>query len=295
MINELNKIKEIYNNGDNIIQYLKSKSKTKKNALEDILISYDFQSGTYIEHYYKNIDFINDYSSAIADEINQLGKYDSIIEVGIGEGTTFATLMQYLKTTPKQKLGFDISLSRLLYAKKFLEEQKIQKVNLFTADLFNIPLLDNSVDIVYTSHSIEPNGGREKEALEELFRITRKYLILLEPAFEFASKEAKNRMKSHGYVKNLHLIAKDLGYDVIKHELFKNTANKLNPTGLIIIKKQSESKNHNEPVCPVIKSKLIKKSCSLFSEESLLAYPLINNIPCLLKENAIVATHLSKF
>ena len=32
----------------------------------------------------------------------------------------------------------------------------------------NIPLLDDSVDIVFTSHAIEPNRGREKQILKEL-------------------------------------------------------------------------------------------------------------------------------
>jgi ubiquinone/menaquinone biosynthesis C-methylase UbiE len=36
-----------------------------------------------------------------------------------------------------------------------------QQADLVVADLFHIPFADNSVDVVYTSHSLEPNGGRE--------------------------------------------------------------------------------------------------------------------------------------
>ena len=77
--------------------------------------------------------------------------------------------------------------------------------------MFNLPLLDNSIDIVYTSHSMEPNGGHEEELLAELYRVTNNYLILLEPAYEFASEEARARMRKHGYVTNLYETAKRLG------------------------------------------------------------------------------------
>ena len=44
-------------------------------------------------------------------------------------------------------------------------------------DMFNLPITDDSIDLVYTVHALEPNGGKEKEALKELYRITKKYLM----------------------------------------------------------------------------------------------------------------------
>lgn len=41
----LSRIKEIYQSGGNIIQYLKGVNGEAINSLEDILISYDFQAG----------------------------------------------------------------------------------------------------------------------------------------------------------------------------------------------------------------------------------------------------------
>jgi hypothetical protein len=49
-LKELNKIKKLYENGGNIIQYLKSMDNNSMNSLEDILISYDFQAGSYIKY-----------------------------------------------------------------------------------------------------------------------------------------------------------------------------------------------------------------------------------------------------
>ena len=46
----LARIAEIYNSGGNIIQFLKGLNNQTENNLEDILISYDFQAGTYIKY-----------------------------------------------------------------------------------------------------------------------------------------------------------------------------------------------------------------------------------------------------
>jgi uncharacterized protein YbaR (Trm112 family) len=190
-------------------------------------------------------------------------------------------------------MGFDISWSRLKFGQELLNDFNISNVNLFTANLFEIPLLDNSIDIVYTSHSIEPNGGNEENALKELYRITKKYLILLEPSFEFANDEAKARMKKHGYVTELYSTAKRLNYKIIEHRLFDYSSNPLNPTGLIIIEKKGADSNNPNLVCPISLTELIIYSDSLlYSKESFLAYPVIDGIPCLLKENSILATHL---
>ena len=49
----IQKIKEIYANGENIIQHLKTVGANKLNSIEDILISYDIQSGSYILNFFK--------------------------------------------------------------------------------------------------------------------------------------------------------------------------------------------------------------------------------------------------
>ena len=166
-------------------------------------------------------------------------------------------------------------------------------VFLFMANLFNIPLADDLIDIVYTSHSIEPNGGKEREALLELMRITKKYLILLEPAYEFASTEAKKRMMKHGHIKTLYSTAISLGLNVIEHRLFDLCSNPLNPTGLMVIKKDvKNSKTIDNPlICPISKSPLELIKNSYFSKKGMLVYPVIDGVPCLLCDNAVIATH----
>lgn len=292
-INLIETIKSLFEKGENIIQYLRDADKRSVNTIEDILISYDFQAGSYVREYYNSKEFKSQYVSALADVINKLGSIESIIEVGVGEATTLGLLPRYLQTKPAEVLGFDLSWSRINFAREFVEEQGLKNTQLFTGDLFEIPLKDSSVDVVYTSHSLEPNGGNEKEALCELYRISRKFLVLLEPSYELAKEEAKARMIKHGYITRLVDTAKDLGYRIVEHRLFELTSNPLNPTGLLIIQvDKDKEQNSTELVCPVSKTPLASFDGNvLYSTESLLAYPVIKGIPCLLRHNAILATH----
>lgn len=290
----LNKIEELYSQGINIIKYLKQLEGSENNSVEDVMISYDFQAGTYIKGYNEKKEFVNNYCRGILKVIEELDDYNTIMEVGVGEATTLGVLLSMINDSNKISYGFDISWSRIKYANKFLKQMNLKDVKLFTADLFNIPIKDNSIDIIYTSHSIEPNGGKERESLEELYRITNKYLILLEPAYEFANEDGKKRMIEHGYITNLYGMAVKLGYNVIIHRPFEESVNPLNPTGLIVIKKDPSVNENNKELlcCPITKGGLIKRSSCYYSKQGLVAYPIIEDIPCLLKENAIVATKL---
>lgn len=288
----LDKIKDIYENNGNIIKYLKKFGMNKNNSIEDILISYDFQAGSYIRKYNEDSKLANEYCKCLSKVLNDFGKFNSLLEVGVGEATTLGNLINLLNNKPEKIYGFDLSWSRIKYANSFLDKLKIYDIELFVGDLFCIPLKENSIDVVYTSHSIEPNGEREEEALRELYRITNKYLVLLEPSYELASAEAKNRMMEHGYITKLYSTAVKLGYKIIEHRLFDISANTLNPTGLLIISKEKDEKIEKPLCCPITKSDIMKVKNVYFSEQSLLAYPVIDDIPCLLKQNAIVATKL---
>jgi ubiquinone/menaquinone biosynthesis C-methylase UbiE/uncharacterized protein YbaR (Trm112 family) len=292
---ELLKIRELYSKGENLLEYFRNKKNSDLNDLDSILISYDFQAGTYINFTEKAQTFNFNYTNAIAKIFKSLNA-KSFLEIGVGEATTILNVA--LKMSEDLSFyGFDISWSRIKYAEEYCKKKDARNIKLFVGDMFNAPLQDNSVDVVYTSHSIEPNGGREKDALQEIYRIARKYIILLEPCFELAKQKARERMKSHGYITELQKTIKNLGYKVLEFRLFDFAANELNPTGLTIIEKNTDSVERVEsPVCcPVTKAKLNEYNDTFYCEESLLAYPKLLGIPCLLAENAIVATQFNKF
>lgn len=286
-----------YKNGKNISYEMKKEYQEENNTKEIIEMSYDLQAGSYIAGM-KNKDYKKHkdaYSKELSKIIKKFDKVKTVLEVGVGEGTTLSGVIQNLQ----KKIifyGFDISLSRLFYAKEWLRSLSLKNYFFCTGDLVNIPFLDNSIDVVYTSHSIEPNGGQEKEILQELFRVTNKYLILLEPAYELTNDDNRKRMDYHGYCKNLLGISESLGYEIVRHEIFEYSANELNPTAITVIKKNSNKKSKKNPfACPLTKSKLEKHKDGYYCDESLSIYPIIDNIACLRLENKILFTKYKKF
>jgi ubiquinone/menaquinone biosynthesis C-methylase UbiE len=150
----------------------------------------------------------------------------SLLEGGCEEATTLAGVLNALPRKPSECLGFDISWSRCAEGLGWLKSVEAS-AKLFVAELFAIPLADESVDVVYTSHSIEPNGGREEEALTELLRVARRAVALIEPLYELGTPEAQERMRHHGYVRTCRL----LDY----------ASNPVNPSGVVVIEKNREA------------------------------------------------------
>lgn len=284
-------LKKEFLRGENLSTRLK-KTESSLTTQEIIEISYDMQAGSYIESL-KQADFLKhnqDYTAEIARIISSLDSPQSILEAGVGDGITLSGVLKNLNLSIPS-FGFDISWSRIKICQQWFHQNTINNYRLCTGDLLNIPFLDNSIDIVFSSHSIEPNGGFEEAILKELYRVTGNYLILIEPAYEFADNDAKKRMDHYGYCKNLFSIAKSLGYNILKHEIFPFYTNPLNPSAIIIIKKQTDrSAEHNYFACPEFKTPLIEHEHAFYSPEALSLYPKIDQIPCLRIQNRILAS-----
>ena len=285
-------ISALYDQGGNVMENLRKEFGVRYNSSEIIEISYDMQAGSYIsaldDPQYS--DYMEKYTQEIAKTIISLVHPSSVLEAGVGEATTFSGVLKHLGVQV-QSYGFDLSWSRVAFAKKWLEAKGYHDSVLCSGDLFHIPFADNSIDVVYTSHSIEPNGGREEPILRELYRVARQYLILLEPGYELADQEARERMDRLGYCRNIRKIAVSNGYDVIAHEFFPVTSNRLNPTAMTIIRKKETSDLPLHTLsCPKFKTPLIEIGNMLFSQEALVAYPIMGGIPCLRIENGIFAS-----
>ncbi len=287
-------LKDRYAAGENIGELLRKVRGETRNTPEIIELSYDLQTGSYIlamqdpamrEH--KRL-----YATEIARVILSLCDPRSVLEAGCGEATTPSGVLAAMGRDI-QAFGFDISWSRVAWAVRWLAAEQVEQATLCTGSLLQIPFADDSIDVVYTSHSIEPNGGNEASILLELFRVTRRFLVLLEPGYELSGPEARQRMDHHGYCRNLKGVAESLGDSVLAHEPFPHIANPLNPTAIAIIaKSQSAGSRQSSFVlaCPKTKSPLDDLGGALFSAEALTVYPGIGGIACLRAENGILAS-----
>ncbi|WP_062266696.1 class I SAM-dependent methyltransferase [Endozoicomonas arenosclerae] len=284
-------LKRMYDQGKNISAYLRETNGLAQNNSAIIEQAYDLQSGSYSSSMSQTVmqQHKQEYTSEIVEIFQSLCSPETVMEAGVGEATTLSGVIKGLGNQPDY-FGFDLCWSRVAFARKWLQKNNQSQVHLCTGDLFQIPLQDNSIDVVYTSHSIEPNGGQEEPLLKELFRVARLYLVLIEPGYELASDEARERMKQHGYCQNLVGFSEGLGYEVLDHRLMKATANPLNPSAVTVIKKGvTEQKKNQSWVCPKYKTSLQEKGNVLFSKDSPLVYPVVGGVPCLREEHGILA------
>ncbi len=283
-------LKERYDRGENITAFLREQEGTSINSEKIVEIAYDLQAGSF-ENDIADPEIgerYNQYARTVAETINSFPDTSTIMEAGIGEGTTLTRVLKHVRQPHLASYGFDISWSRLALARKNLAREQ---TNVCVGSLFHIPYADSSIDVVYTSHSIEPNGGNERPILEELYRITRQYLVLLEPAYEFAGSKEKQRMENHGYCKNIAGISRQLGYEILEHKLMPHATNPLNPTAMTIIRKPvTTGKPTHVLACPVYKTPIQEIGRMLYSPEALTVYPVIGGIPCLRIEQGIVAS-----
>lgn len=221
---------------------------------------------------------------------------DSILEVGAGESTTMSVVVQSLGSVVGSVYGFDVSWSRVAVGRQWLDDNGIRATT-FVGDLFNIPMRSSSVDVVYSSHSLEPNGGRERDAIAECLRVAKFGVVLVEPLHELASPEAQARMQAHGYVRGLKAAAESLNVDVLEHNLLPFVSNPLNPSGVLVLKKrdvvpESDSRTDDVWQCPLTGAPLAVTSDCYWSHELGIAYPVFREVPMLRAEHAIVASRL---
>lgn len=284
-------LREAYARGDNVMEFARTAFGHSANTPFVTLMAYDLQAGSYIAAARKDPAYRMRWCGQIAGLLAPfIGAGDSLLEAGCGEATTLSGVLQALPTRPLEAFGFDISWSRCAYGLDWLRESAVAG-RLFVGNLFEIPLQDDSIDVVYTAHSLEPNGGRELEAIRELLRVARRAVVLIEPIYELASDDARKRMDAHGYVRNLRGVAEELGAEVMEHRLLEIYANPLNPSGVLILRKDNPAKlEGGRWRCPVTYSPLREAKDAFLTDETGLVYPILGGVPLLRSVHAVVAS-----
>lgn len=289
--------KTAYQNGENVTSYLRRQFGSAGNTPEIIEIAYDLQAGSYIESIGRNRAGWQAYTREIGAILaKHLTPGDVLLDVGTGEMTTLAGVVNQC-CNGLSFYACDISLSRLLKGNVFLARElppeTLRAVFPFVADLFTLPFMDNAVDVVWTSHALEPNGGREKAALAELIRVARKKLVLFEPYFEKNSPAGQERMARLGYIKGVREAVEELGATCEEIIPIANLANPLNPTHAFIVTPPTSTGGSDAFwACPATRLPMERIDDLFWSKFSMLAYPVLRGIPVLRPEAAILASAL---
>jgi ubiquinone/menaquinone biosynthesis C-methylase UbiE len=297
--------RDTYARGENVTEYLKKASGSDRNTPEIIEVAYDLQAGEYVKWTRANPDYTKAYSSEISAILNDyIDPAGSLLDVGTGEITTFSNIVATLETKPAATFGFDISWSRIFkgldYSKSVMGAEAFGTFTPFVADLHAIPLCDKSIDVTTSSHALEPNGANLRALLRELFRVTRKKLVLFEPCYEINSPEGRQRMDRHGYIKGVEAAVTELGGKLERMTPLKTVANPLNPTAAFVIEPPAAPNGASTPPptppfsVPGTSIPLEKFGNNFwFSKDVGLCFPVLEQIPVLRENAAILASALS--
>jgi len=289
-------LRKVYEANQNVLRFCKDKLGSKAtNEQAAIMHSYELQAGSYLKRMQLDLDYRQkkqDFGRTLANLFSAY-RPASILEAGVGEATTLAEVVKNLPEDQGQSLyAFDLSWSRIMMGSRHFEgETGGKKCHFFVGELEHIALPDSAFDLVFTSHAIEPNHGREREILQELYRVTAGQLILIEPAYELADDAARERMDYHGYCRGLSEIALANDWKVTRHEILEGWEDPANPTMVLVIEKNSPAREGLRFVSPFGTGELVSHGGHLFNAEEGLVFPVLGGIPYLTRSSAILASH----
>ena len=273
-INILNKIfkKKIYLNNARSIENVKKK--------------YDKISGSYIYSIKNENNFyaelkdgsvvkcngnIHQYYADIISKIIKQTKSKSFLENGARELTQFKMICVLLKKNNykiNKTGGLDISFRRLLVGKNYLKKNNNKIDYIVQGNAAELPFADNSFDLIYTVHCLEQVPDLFEQSVNEMLRVAKNYVVLVEPSFELSNKITSNYIVYKGYVQiNKKLLSN------IKYKYFKRIKlpfkQYLNGAELIIYKKKSKKNKRSkvEFICPKNKTIIQKRKGTIGNRE----------------------------
>jgi ubiquinone/menaquinone biosynthesis C-methylase UbiE len=296
---------DAWSKGENIMSALRQCRGASRNTDEIVEISYDLQAGTYTNYVQENIEYWHNYTRELSTILAPLvSDGASALDVGTGELTTLAGVAPLALKRCGVILACDISFSRihhgLDFAARHVGPDTFSRVEAFVGSMFELPLADSSVDVVWTSHAIEPNGGREAEAVAEILRVARQWAVLFEPSFEENTAEGRDRMARLGYVRDLPGAVARAGGQIVDRIAIRNVANPLNPTLALICRPRTDATGMQGQAgdlkwsCPATRRPLEKRSGYFYSPSSFLSYPIFERIPLLRPEHGIISSILRR-
>jgi 2-polyprenyl-3-methyl-5-hydroxy-6-metoxy-1,4-benzoquinol methylase len=116
--------------------------------------------------------FISNFEKTLAKEAKKL-KINSILDAGCGEGFTLEMLR-------KQKIGKTYEGVDFLKTAIEIGRKVHPKVKLKQASIYKLPYQKNAFDLVLCTEVLE-HLGKPQDAVKELFRVSKKYVLVSVP------------------------------------------------------------------------------------------------------------------
>jgi len=156
---------------DNIISLLPSETLSEKISLKkwEKLYEKQLENKTYrkqAEIYQR--DHLGDVISQL-DDVKVIGSQDVFLEIGCGP----MFLGQEIATKAKLVIGIDFSPTVLKIADRMFQKQGIKNYLLILGDIQQMPIKDNSIDLIYGGGVIEHFKNTQK-CVNELYRVLEK-------------------------------------------------------------------------------------------------------------------------
>ena len=282
IINILNKIlrNKIYSNNSR--------------SLENVQKKYDKISGTYIhsieneKRFYGELNDgtvvkckgnIHKYYGDIISKIIKQTKSKSFLEVGAGELTQFKLICDFLK-----KINFkvdetgalDISLKRLLVGKSYLKKKNNKIDYIIQGNAAELPFANDSFDLIYTCHCLEQVPELFKQSVDEMLRVAKNYVVLIEPSYELSNKITNNYIYYKDYIQINEKLLRSIKYKYFKR-IKLPFRQYLNGAELIIYKKKKKKKKTKvEFICPKTKKTIYKRKNTIGNKST--EYEIENQI-----------------
>jgi SAM-dependent methyltransferase len=288
-------LRRLYREGRNLMEYLRAETNSQTNDPRIIQAAYDLQAGSYTAALEDpRLARGNQEATAALAAILDGYQPHSVLHVGTGEAITLSHVVRQMRTPPRHSHGLDVSLSRLLVGQRNLRRWNLPGIRLVQGEMSTLPFFDNAFDLVFSSHSLEPNGGNEAALLAEILRVSAGYVVLREPSYELGNAATRAHIEKHGYVRGLADELLKQGAEILEHRLWDSDENPNNQAALIVARKPGASAvawpEGHPYASPVSGGPLRDCGQAYFCATDGLVFPVLAGIPCLLPEHGIFSS-----